>query len=122
MVHPNTATTGLDIGVGASAIYPLIACSINPSWQMFGVDIDSYSLGFALQNVRSNGLEHKVHLRLSSEDQPLIQLKQLGVARLDFVMTNPPFLLFLGRHGALPRDEEEAAIGHLHRCSNRDDM
>lgn len=83
---------GLDIGVGASAIYPLLACSTRPCWRMAGTDIDQHSLNYAKKNVESNGLGKRVRLALSATaDAPLIPLEKLGVAELDFVMTNPPF-------------------------------
>lgn len=83
--------TGLDIGVGASCIYPLLACSTRPLWRMFGTDIDAHSLAYAKANVANNSLDDRVRLRLTSVEDPLVPLEKMGVECLDFVMTNPPF-------------------------------
>ena len=88
---PEREVVGLDIGVGASAIYPLLACSTRPPWRMAGIDIDQHSLDYAKKNVESNGLSKNIKLALSTTDSPLIPLEMLGIEELDFVMTNPPF-------------------------------
>lgn len=82
---------GLDIGVGASAIYPLLACSTRPQWRMAASDIDQHSLEYAKNNVDANGLSKRVKLVFLTTDSPLIPLDKLGLSELDFVMTNPPF-------------------------------
>lgn len=83
--------TGLDIGTGSSAIYPLLGCSSNDNWTFFATDIDSHSLSYAEQNIDRNGLQSRIHLRRSTIDSNLIPLTALGVDHLDFVMCNPPF-------------------------------
>jgi len=103
---PNRPATGLDIGVGASCIYPLLACASAPGWKMHGTDIDAHSLRHAQQNVDANesvlggggdgGSRIKLHHRTPSakeeeEPLPLIPLEALGISTLDFVMCNPPF-------------------------------
>ena len=88
---PEREVIGLDIGVGASAIYGLLACSTRPQWRMAGTDIDQHSLDFARKNLEENGLSKRVKLALSTTDSPLIPTDKLGVEELDFVMTNPPF-------------------------------
>jgi 23S rRNA (adenine1618-N6)-methyltransferase len=94
---PERPVTGLDIGVGASCIYGLLACATRPNWRMIGTDIDEHSLECARQNVKSNGLGERIKLCHSNTDDPLIPLDTLArvetlqVEELDFVMTNPPF-------------------------------
>ena len=88
---PEREVLGLDVGVGASAIYPLLACATRPSWRMVGTDVDAISLEFAGGNVGGNGLGKKVRLALSTTEAKLIPLEMLGLEGLDFVMTNPPF-------------------------------
>lgn len=82
---------GLDIGVGASAIYPLLATATRAEWRMFGTDVDAHSFEWAGRNVEANGLRKRVRLVRVREEGPLIPLETLGVEGLDFVMTNPPF-------------------------------
>lgn len=88
---PERDAVGLDIGVGASCIYPLLACSTRPNWRMAGTDIDQHSLDFARQNVELNNLNKRTKLALSTTDSPLIPLDAMKMEELDFVMTNPPF-------------------------------
>lgn len=88
---PEREVVGLDIGVGASCIYPLLACSSRPNWRMVGTDIDEHSLDFARRNVDTNGFSKRTKLVLSTTDGPLIPLQALKMEELDFVMTNPPF-------------------------------
>ncbi|KAK0321765.1 hypothetical protein LTR82_007251 [Friedmanniomyces endolithicus] len=89
---PSREVLGLDIGVGASCIYPLLACASRPQWRMAGTDIDQHSLDYARKNVVANGLEQRVRLKLSfSAEALLIPLDAMGVEEMDFVMTNPPF-------------------------------
>ena len=82
---------GLDIGVGASAIYPLLACSTRPGWRMAGTDVDALSMEWARRNVEGNGLSKRVKLVMSRAEGKVVPLEVLGVEEVDFVMTNPPF-------------------------------
>lgn len=83
--------TGLDIGVGASCIYPLLACATHPSWRMLGTDIDDHSLSYASQNVSTNGFDDRIKLKKTENNAPLIPLDSAGIEEIDFVMCNPPF-------------------------------
>jgi len=89
--NPSRPTTGLDIGVGASCIYSLLACASGPAWTMHGTDIDTHSLTHAQQNIDTNNLSKRIKLTQTMPQDPLIPLDKLGVSRLDFVMCNPPF-------------------------------
>lgn len=90
---PQRDVVGLDIGVGASCIYPLLACSSRPRWRMAGTDIDPHSLDYARRNVERNALQPRIRLSAVSvdADSPLMPLDALKLVKLDFVMTNPPF-------------------------------
>ena len=83
---------GIDIGTGASAIYPLLACGTRPRWRMLGTDVDAHSLDYAKQNVTANNLAKRIRLsRSETAEAPLLPLDKLGIEELDFCMTNPPF-------------------------------
>ncbi|KAI9819314.1 MAG: hypothetical protein M1832_004019 [Thelocarpon impressellum] len=82
---------GLDIGTGASCIYPLLGCSQRPKWMFAGTDVDEKSLQYARENIARNGLETRVKLVRSEPDSPLIPLDLLGLESIDFTMCNPPF-------------------------------
>ncbi|RMY69489.1 hypothetical protein D0863_06422 [Hortaea werneckii] len=88
---PEREVKGLDIGVGASCIYGLLASKTRPKWRMAGIDIDAHSLKHARVNVESNNLADRIHLVQTDLNDPLIPLKQMQCETLDFVMTNPPF-------------------------------
>ncbi|KAM0724262.1 hypothetical protein Q7P37_000144 [Cladosporium fusiforme] len=89
--NPTQPATGLDIGVGASSIYSLLACATAPGWRMHGTDIDAHSLSHAQRNIEANKLTSRIKLHSASPDDPLIALEKLGEEQLDFVMCNPPF-------------------------------
>ncbi|KAF2456843.1 hypothetical protein BDY21DRAFT_44521 [Lineolata rhizophorae] len=88
---PNQIVTGIDIGTGASCIYPLLGCSIRPKWRFAATDIDQKSLKSAWGNVESNDFEDRIRLLKSNPDGPLIPLNRLGLREADFAMCNPPF-------------------------------
>ncbi|KZS95456.1 hypothetical protein SISNIDRAFT_452063 [Sistotremastrum niveocremeum HHB9708] len=84
----------IDIGTGASSIYPLLGCSIEPSWNFIGTDVDATSLDWASTNVSANRLSHRVSLELANSSGPIFKplfddltLKQV----VGFTMCNPPF-------------------------------
>jgi 23S rRNA (adenine1618-N6)-methyltransferase len=87
---PDRKVTGLDIGTGASAIYPLLGCVQRP-WSFIATDIDSKSLMYARKNVELNNLGSRIRIVERPVQDALIPLDELGIDRIDFVMTNPPF-------------------------------
>ncbi|KAL8711855.1 MAG: hypothetical protein Q9220_003799 [cf. Caloplaca sp. 1 TL-2023] len=82
---------GLDIGTGASCIYPLLGCAQRKTWKFIATDIDTESLDHASLNILLNNLKSRVLPHLSKPTDPLIPLDHLGIERIDFTMTNPPF-------------------------------
>ncbi|KAK4445974.1 hypothetical protein QBC34DRAFT_450998 [Podospora aff. communis PSN243] len=81
---------GVDIGTGASCIYPLLGTAQRP-WRFVATDIDPKSLDYARRNVRLNGLEDRIQVLERERASPLIPLSDLPVESVDFVMMNPPF-------------------------------
>ena len=81
--------TGLDIGTGASCIYPLLGCR-QRDWSFVGTDIDSKSLEYAKRNVQLNDLSGRIQLVARKPGDPMIPTDQVA-ARIDFTMSNPPF-------------------------------
>ncbi|ODV91864.1 hypothetical protein CANCADRAFT_78494 [Tortispora caseinolytica NRRL Y-17796] len=75
----------LDVGTGASAIYPLLGCKVNSSMKFVGTDIDPESIEIAVKNVVQNSLQDRIHLMLTRDTDPLIPHK------VDAVICNPPF-------------------------------
>ncbi|EXF83878.1 hypothetical protein CFIO01_03901 [Colletotrichum fioriniae PJ7] len=87
---PDQRVLGLDIGTGASCIYPLLGCT-QRKWSFFATDIDSKSLQFAKKNVELNNLQSRISVIARAPQDPMIPLTDLGTESLTFVMTNPPF-------------------------------
>lgn len=54
-------------------------------------DIDPESFESATKNVALNNLQDRIKVHLRKPDAPMIPVCELGLQRLDFVMTNPPF-------------------------------
>ncbi|KAK4163375.1 hypothetical protein QBC43DRAFT_345276 [Cladorrhinum sp. PSN259] len=83
---------GLDVGTGASCIYPLLGTVQRSSWHFVATDIDEQSLAHAKRNVELNDLSGQVRLLLRSPKDSLIPSESdLPMSPLGFVMMNPPF-------------------------------
>ncbi|KAK5634051.1 hypothetical protein RRF57_009765 [Xylaria bambusicola] len=87
--EPERQVTGLDIGTGASLIYPLLGCAQRPTWNFIATDIDAESLRSARENARINNLEARIRIidRVTSDTL----IPDLSTGPIDFVMVNPPF-------------------------------
>ena len=99
---------GLDIGVGANCIYPILGAQIY-NWQMVGVDIDQKAIVSAQENVASTeGLSNSIEIRHQKNNANLFE----GVIKeneyFHFSMCNPPF------HSS----EEEATKATLRKLKN----
>jgi len=88
--EPGRRLSGLDIGTGASCIYPLLGCTQRP-WYFVATDIDPKSLAYARKNVQANHLENRIRILARTATDALLPLDDLDVESIDFVMTNPPF-------------------------------
>ncbi|KAM5354242.1 hypothetical protein ACJ41O_000892 [Fusarium nematophilum] len=102
---PGRKLVGLDIGTGASCIYPLLGCTQRP-WSFIATgqissapltkrykltrpDIDAKSLEYAQKNISLNNLQHRITLLSRNPTDALIPLDE--DSKIDFTMTNPPF-------------------------------
>ncbi|TVY88996.1 U6 small nuclear RNA (adenine-(43)-N(6))-methyltransferase [Lachnellula willkommii] len=85
---PEREVLGLDIGTGASCIYPMLGCAQRPNWRFAGTDIDEKSMQFAKTNVQQNGLQNRIKLLQTQKSDPLLPL---DIMNIDFSMCNPPF-------------------------------
>jgi 23S rRNA (adenine1618-N6)-methyltransferase len=88
--EPERRVTGLDIGTGASLIYPLLGCT-QRSWHFIATDVDAESLASARVNARINHLESRIRIVGRAISDPLIPLDELDISSIDFAMVNPPF-------------------------------
>ena len=97
------AVVGIDVGTGASCIYPLLGVA-HFGWRFIATELDEHSVRAARSNVAQNGWEDRIDVRevrrrsLSCGGrkevgpEPPILVGVLGPAeRADFCMCNPPF-------------------------------
>lgn len=81
---------GLDVGVGASCVYPLLGHA-SYGWSFIGSDVASQSIQVAKSIVNSNKLEGFIEiLHQTDASKILMGVMEKSIA-LDFVMCNPPF-------------------------------
>ena len=83
--------TCLDIGVGASAIYPIIGVA-EYGWNFIGSDIDEKSLDSARKIVDENPkLKDKIILRLQKDSHQIFKGIIENEEKIDLTFCNPPF-------------------------------
>ncbi|WBW73249.1 23S rRNA/U6 snRNA (adenine-N(6))-methyltransferase Mtl16 [Schizosaccharomyces osmophilus] len=85
----NEKVIGLDIGTGASCIYPLLGCKLY-SFNFLATEIDSSSYDAACSNVMNNRLEDKIKLEHRCEAASFLSRYPSG-QEFTFVICNPPF-------------------------------
>lgn len=86
---------GIDIGTGASCIYPLLAAKKN-GWHMVGVEKNEVCFNYAQQNVARNNLESLVKVRRNFGEtiidaSTIKDSFQPDPNMFQFTMCNPPF-------------------------------
>lgn len=94
--------TCLDIGVGASCIYPIIGV-VEYGWNFIASDIDPEAISHANKIIVSNAvLETKIECRLQDNSKELLQGIIKESDHIDLCISNPPF------HASL-KDAEKAS-------------
>lgn len=87
----NKTIHGLDIGCGASCIYPLLF-NAEYNIKMVGVDIDNDSILNAKKIIQSNNLSQKIDLRLQPNSSEIFNKYVIkNNEKYLFSMSNPPF-------------------------------
>lgn len=90
-----TNAVGIDIGCGASCIYPLLSVRMNPSWHLYAVETNEHSFQLAQANIVRNNLTDRIEVihETSSNDPFTVIESSTGamLPTLDFTMCNPPF-------------------------------
>lgn len=82
---------GLDIGTGASLIYPILGV-VEYDWDFIATDIDQTSLASAAKIIEANdALQHKIELRIQDTSSSIFKGIINPDDKLDFTMCNPPF-------------------------------
>jgi len=99
---------GLDVGVGANCIYPIIGNSVY-GWRFVGSDIDEVSIDSAKVIVKSNEtLVDNVECRLQSKSSDILKGIIKKDEKFDFILCNPPF----------HKSQKEAKEGQIRKVSN----
>ncbi len=99
---------GLDIGVGANCIYPILGSQIY-QWDMVGVDIDKNAIVSAKKNASSlEELKNHIEIRHQKNNANIFDGIILEDEYFHFTMCNPPF----------HTSEEEATKGTLRKLKN----
>ncbi|BBB26560.1 23S rRNA (adenine(1618)-N(6))-methyltransferase RlmF [Amphritea japonica] len=99
---------GLDIGVGANCIYPLIG-SRSYGWQFVGADIDPVAVNGANLIVEANPVvKGRIENRLQTDSESMFKGVVNPSEQFDFTLCNPPF------HGSA----EEAESGTRRKLKN----
>ncbi|KDR73624.1 hypothetical protein GALMADRAFT_251373 [Galerina marginata CBS 339.88] len=82
---------GIDIGTGATAIYPFLACKLEPTWELVGTELDDESFESARINVSSNDMQSRIDVQKASNDGLILFPLEESDENFEFSMCNPPF-------------------------------
>lgn len=87
----DTVKKGLDVGVGANCIYPILGAQIY-NWNMVGCDISSDSVQAARHNVGlTEALDKRIEIRHQDDHAHIFEGIIKNDEYFDFTMCNPPF-------------------------------
>ena len=104
----NTNIKGIDIGVGANCIYPILGAQIY-NWDMVGSDINNNAIQAANSNVNlTKGLSNRIEIRHQDNNANLFEGVILKDEFFSFSMCNPPFYT----------TEDEAIKSNLRKLKN----
>ncbi len=82
---------GLDIGVGANCIYPILANRIY-NWKMVGTDINTTAISSANRNVNATpNLKESIDIRHQTDNANILKGVIKKEEYFQFTMCNPPF-------------------------------
>ena len=98
--------SGIDIGTGASCIYPLLGCSEYPTWSFLATEMDWKAYVVARGNVERN-VALRDRIRIVHVNGQSVFPKRISDDSFAFSMCNPPF--YASKNEVL----EKAAFKHL---------
>uniref|UniRef100_A0A667X0E6 U6 small nuclear RNA (adenine-(43)-N(6))-methyltransferase n=1 Tax=Myripristis murdjan TaxID=586833 RepID=A0A667X0E6_9TELE len=82
---------GIDIGTGASCIYPLLGATMN-GWYFLATEVDDICFDYATKNVEQNNLSDLIKVvKVPQKTLLMDALKEETAIVYDFCMCNPPF-------------------------------
>ena len=84
---------GIDIGTGASCIYPLLGAKMH-GWHFVATEVDPVSVECAKRNVSINGLDELIEVRSRTPEESSSVVEHVARERVfHFTMCNPPFFV-----------------------------
>ncbi|XP_062071731.1 RNA N6-adenosine-methyltransferase METTL16 isoform X2 [Lepus europaeus] len=87
----STLRRGIDIGTGASCIYPLLGATLN-GWYFLATEVDDMCFNYAKKNVEKNNLSDLIKVvKVPQKTLLMDALKEESEIIYDFCMCNPPF-------------------------------
>ncbi|MBA6155428.1 23S rRNA (adenine(1618)-N(6))-methyltransferase RlmF [Tenacibaculum sp. S7007] len=90
LIGDEKEVTVLDIGTGASCIYPLLGI-VEYNWNFVATDIDLDSLDYAQDIIDDNGFTDKVELRQQFKEEHILKEILNDDDSFTATMCNPPF-------------------------------
>ncbi|XP_075957034.1 RNA N(6)-adenosine-methyltransferase mettl16 [Anarhichas minor] len=82
---------GIDIGTGASCIYPLLGATMN-GWYFLATEVDDICFDYATKNVEQNNMSDLIKVvKVPQKTLLMDALKEETEIVFDFCMCNPPF-------------------------------
>ena len=94
-VDENKLIYVLDVGVGASCVFPLLGCSLHENWKFVGLDIDEKAISMA--KINSKKFQDRIEIRKAITGE-LSRPKIVDNIKLNekfhCLMCNPPFFSF----------------------------
>jgi len=114
-VLPKRDLRVIDVGTGASCIYPLLGSRMF-DWSFVATDIDTEAVKTAKANVKLNPDLNIFVIKVDPDAPPLTSAKLLceessSITSFDLSMTNPPFFA--------DEEERDSAVGGMHRPEGR---
>lgn len=108
MIPKGMSIKGLDIGVGANCIYPIVG-NRSYGWQFIGSEIDKVSIQNANDIISSNKvLEKNIKIVEQTSKEFIFENVITQNDKIDFTMCNPPF----------HKSKKEAKEGTLRKIQN----
>jgi len=98
---------GLDVGVGANCIYPLVGHKIY-GWKFVGSDIEEVSIKSAQHIIGLNNLNEDIEILYQTSKENIFENIIKEDDRFDFTLCNPPF----------HKSKKEAREGSLRKVKN----
>jgi 23S rRNA A1618 N6-methylase RlmF len=90
-IQTHSRILGLDVGTGASIIYPLLGCRLHDNWNFIATEVDLESVQIAQKNVNQNNLSKRIQIIPVSDSLSTPILQPICHETFSFTMCNPPF-------------------------------